>query len=93
MQEIPQSILEVAQTTPILVRRDGGRFVLVHGLHRFEAYKALGEEWIFGYLVQAPKRYMRKLWQKSRFKRPGHLQSAGGFHSSARPRRAHQSYL
>jgi hypothetical protein len=28
----------------------------VHGLHRLEACKALGEESIFGYLVQAQKR-------------------------------------
>jgi hypothetical protein len=41
---------------PILVRRDGERFVLVHGLHRLEARKALGEESVFGYLVQAQKR-------------------------------------
>jgi hypothetical protein len=38
-----------------LVRRDGDRFVLVHGLHRLEACKALGEETIYGYLVQAQK--------------------------------------
>ena len=55
VQEIAQSMLEVGQTTPILVRRDGKRLVLVHGLHRLEACKALGEESIFGYLVQAQK--------------------------------------
>src|SRR5215831_3417040 len=33
----------------------GRRFVLVHGLHRLEACRALGEETIFGYLTQAPK--------------------------------------
>ena len=44
VQEIAQSILEVGQQLPILVRRDGDRFVLVHGLHRLEACKALGEE-------------------------------------------------
>jgi hypothetical protein len=27
----------------------------VHGLHRLEACKALGEETIYGYLVQAQK--------------------------------------
>ena len=37
------------------VRRDGDRFVLVEGLHRLEACKALGEETIYGYLTQAPK--------------------------------------
>jgi len=40
---------------PILVRPDGDRFVLVEGLHRIEACKALGEETIYGYLTQAPK--------------------------------------
>ena len=55
MQELAQSMLEVGQQTPILVRRDGERYVLVEGLHRLEACKALGEEMIVGYLVQAAK--------------------------------------
>lgn len=55
VQDIAQSILEIGQQTPILVRRDGDRFVLVEGLHRLEACKALGEETIIGYLVQAAK--------------------------------------
>jgi sulfiredoxin len=55
VDEIAQSMLDVGQQTPILVRRDGDRFVLVHGLHRLEACKALGEETIVGYLVQAQK--------------------------------------
>jgi len=46
---------EIGQQAPIQVRRDGDRFVLVHGLHRLEACKALGEETIYGYLVQAEK--------------------------------------
>ena len=50
---IAASILQDGQQTPILVRQDGGRFVLVEGLHRLEACKQLGEETIFGYLVQA----------------------------------------
>jgi sulfiredoxin len=52
-QEIAASILQDGQQTPILVRQDGERFVLVEGLHRLEACKQLGEETIFGYLVQA----------------------------------------
>lgn len=52
---IAASMLEVGQETPILVRRDGARFVLVEGLHRLEACKALGETTIVGYLVQARK--------------------------------------
>jgi len=55
VQEIAQSILEVGQQTPILVRRDGDRLVLVHGLQRLEACRALGEATIIGFLVQAEK--------------------------------------
>ncbi len=55
VREIAQSMLEVGQQTPILVRRDGARFVLVEGLHRLEACKALGDETVDGYLVQAAK--------------------------------------
>jgi hypothetical protein len=41
--EIATSILDKGLQTPILVRADGARFVLVGGLHRLEAVKALGE--------------------------------------------------
>ncbi len=53
--EIAESMLQVGQQTPILLRQDGARFVLVEGLHRLEACKALGEETILGYLVDARK--------------------------------------
>ncbi len=53
VHEIAESILESGQQTPILVRQDGERFVLIEGLHRLEACKQLGEETIQGYLVQA----------------------------------------
>ena len=43
VEEIAGSILEIGQQAPILVRPDEGRFVLVEGLHRLEACKALGE--------------------------------------------------
>jgi sulfiredoxin len=52
-REIAESMLQVGQQTPILVRRDGERYVLVEGLHRLEACKQLGEKTIVGYLVQA----------------------------------------
>ena len=52
-QEIAESILQIGQHSPILVRQDGDRFVLVEGLHRLEACKQLGEQTILGYLVQA----------------------------------------
>lgn len=55
VEQIAESILEEGQRTPIAVRADGERFVLVEGLHRLEALKALGETQIDGYLVQARK--------------------------------------
>src|SRR5260370_19094451 len=57
VREIAESMLETGQQTPILVRPDGKRFVLVEGLHRLEACKELGETTIRGYLVQAPRHY------------------------------------
>jgi sulfiredoxin len=52
---IAQSMLTDGQQTPILVREDGARFVLVEGLHRLEAAKALGEATIIGFRVAARK--------------------------------------
>ena len=46
VEAIAESMLEEGQRTPISVRRDGERFVLVEGLHRLEACRALGEETI-----------------------------------------------
>jgi sulfiredoxin len=55
VDEIAASMLNDGQQTPILVRPDGGRFVLVEGLHRLEAAKALGEKTIVGFRVDARK--------------------------------------
>jgi sulfiredoxin len=55
VQALAQNMLEAGQQTPILLRRDGERYVLVEGLHRLEACKALGEKTIVGLLVQARK--------------------------------------
>jgi ParB-like chromosome segregation protein Spo0J len=55
VNEIAESILKVGLRTPILVRRDGERFVLVKGLHRLEACRTLGETTIAGFLVDARK--------------------------------------
>ena len=52
VETIAASMLEEGQTTPIQVRADGERFVLIEGLHRLEALRALGEETVEGYLVQ-----------------------------------------
>ena len=53
VNEIAESMLEEGQRTPIQVRRGNGRYVLVEGLHRLEACKALGEENIVSLIVQA----------------------------------------
>ena len=48
---IAEDMLVNGQTTPIRLRPDGNRFVLIEGMHRLEAMRALGEELIEGYLV------------------------------------------
>jgi sulfiredoxin len=53
VEALAESIIEKGQQAPILVRPDGSRFVLVEGLHRLEACKALGETTVPAYLVQA----------------------------------------
>jgi sulfiredoxin len=55
VDDIAASMLKDGQQTPILVRVDGARFVLVEGLHRLEAAKALGEKTIVGFRVDARK--------------------------------------
>jgi ParB-like chromosome segregation protein Spo0J len=54
VRALAESILAEGQRTPISVRADGQNFVLIEGLHRLEALKALGEETVVGYLVRAP---------------------------------------
>lgn len=53
VQALAEAILTAGQLTPIRVRADGENFVLIEGLHRLEAMRALGEETIEGYLVHA----------------------------------------
>ena len=53
VEAIAESMLEHGQKTPISVRSDGERFVLVEGLHRLEACKALGEATINAIVVAA----------------------------------------
>jgi ParB/RepB/Spo0J family partition protein len=56
VQTLAESIAEVGMQSPILVRPDKERYVLVSGLHRLEACKALGETKVKANLVQATKR-------------------------------------
>lgn len=44
-------ILENGQLTPIRLRADGDRYVLIEGYHRLEALRALGEDTVEAYLV------------------------------------------
>jgi sulfiredoxin len=53
VDEIAASMLDIGQQAPIQVRADGARYVLVEGLHRLEAAKALGEKTIVSFLVDA----------------------------------------
>ena len=64
VDESPQHV-DISQQTPILVRADGARFVLVEGLHRLEAAKALGE-----------KTSSASAWKSASIKRP--FSSSGG---------------
>jgi ParB-like chromosome segregation protein Spo0J len=56
VRAIAEDWLANGQTTPIQVRADGERYVLIEGLHRLEAAKELGETTIVGLLVQARQR-------------------------------------
>jgi len=57
-EALAEDILENGLKVPVQLRRDEarGRFVLVAGLHRLEAVRALGEETIDALVVQTPKR-------------------------------------
>ncbi len=56
VEALAESILEEGLKVPIGVRRDRTRFVLVSGLKRLEAMKALGEETITAIVVGSPQR-------------------------------------
>ncbi len=56
VEALAEDIMQNGQVQPILVRFDGKRFVLVEGLHRLEACRALGEETVTGLRVQARMR-------------------------------------
>ena len=55
VQVLIEDMLENGHKMPIQVRFDGKRHVLVEGLHRLEAARALGDTVINAYLVQARK--------------------------------------
>jgi ParB/RepB/Spo0J family partition protein len=53
VRELAESILENGLLTPIQVRRDDNRYVLVAGAHRLEAVRALGEKTVDALIVRA----------------------------------------
>ncbi len=53
VQDIANDMLENGQTTPISVRSADDGYVLIEGLHRLEALRALGEATVDVYLVHA----------------------------------------
>lgn len=55
VQALAEDILDKGLQSPIQVRRDKDRYVLVAGLHRLEAMRALGGDSIEALVVQARK--------------------------------------
>lgn len=55
LDALTEVMLESEEQKPIRVREGKGRYVLIAGVHRLEASKALGETSIGAYIVQAPK--------------------------------------
>ena len=56
VEELAEDIIDNGLTTPIQVRRDKERYVLVEGLHRLEAARALGEPTIEA-LIVSPRQH------------------------------------
>jgi|TARA_B100000959_G_C14520767_1_gene435329 ParB-like chromosome segregation protein Spo0J len=53
VEAVAEIIMEEAEEQPIQVRRGKDRYVLVSGIHRLEARKALGEDTIQAFIVGA----------------------------------------
>ena len=56
VEELAEDIIDNGLTTPIQVRRDKECYVLVEGLHRLEAARALGEPTIEA-LIVSPRQH------------------------------------
>lgn len=53
VETVAEDILEEVDEPPILVRKDKDRYVLIKGIHRLEARRALGDETIQAFIVRA----------------------------------------
>ena len=55
VEQIATTIIETGQQIPIQVRQGKDRYVLVDGLERLEAVRALGEDTVEALIVRAPR--------------------------------------
>jgi ParB-like chromosome segregation protein Spo0J len=55
LDAVIESLFEGEPKKPIRVREGKGRYVLIEGIHRLEANKAVGEDTISAFIVQARK--------------------------------------
>lgn len=55
VDELVERMLNGEPEKPVRVRKGKGRLVLIQGVHRVEAGRALGGKEIGAYIVQAPK--------------------------------------
>ncbi len=53
LQSLAEDMIVKGQLTPIQVRTDGDGYILIEGLHRLEALRALGETMVEAYIVRA----------------------------------------
>ncbi|MFD2204852.1 ParB N-terminal domain-containing protein [Kiloniella antarctica] len=56
VDQVAEEIISEAEERPISVRKGKERYVLLRGIHRLEAHKALGETTIKGYIMNALQR-------------------------------------
>ena len=55
VEAIANDLIETGKQVPIQVRQGKGRYVLVSGLERLEAVRALGEQTVEALIVRAPR--------------------------------------
>jgi ParB-like chromosome segregation protein Spo0J len=53
LEDVAEQIMDEASSRPIQVRKGDGRYVLIKGIHRLEAHRALGDKTIETYVVSA----------------------------------------
>jgi len=51
--ELTEILMEGGELESIKIREGKGRYVLIEGVHRLEAFKAVGEKVIFAHIIGA----------------------------------------